>query len=94
MDAQTGYNLKPPIHEGRSGFRGLRAIIAFTFVLVSGPVDAQRQPVGDAGTTRGEFLRAIAPLDEPRGLCIDIPGHRDRVRVQAPLVVHTCKWNI
>lgn len=92
MGAQTGNNLKPPIHEGRSGFRGLRAIIAF--VLVSGPVDAQRQLVGDAGTAEGDFLKAMAPLDEPRGLCVDIPGHRDRDRVQAPLVVHTCKWNI
>lgn len=42
------------------------------------------------------FFRLTAPLDEPRGLCLDIPGHKDRVRTDAPLVVHSCKrgiWN-
>ena len=36
------------------------------------------------------FVKAVAPLDEPRGLCLDVPGHRSRVNVDAPLVVHTC----
>ncbi|NKB48086.1 MAG: hypothetical protein GKS02_01855 [Alphaproteobacteria bacterium] len=40
------------------------------------------------------FVRIAAPLDEARGLCLDIPGHRDRVNVTRPLVVHTCKWDI
>ena len=40
------------------------------------------------------LVRLIAPLDEPRGLCLDIPGHRDRVRLNAPLMVHTCKWGM
>lgn len=43
------------------------------------------------------FIRGVAPLDEPRGLCLDIPGHRDRVDVTRDLVVHTCKrdiWNL
>ena len=40
------------------------------------------------------FVKAAAPLDEPRGLCLDIPGHRSRVNVDAPLVVHTCKWGL
>lgn len=43
------------------------------------------------------FILAVAPLDEPRGLCLDIPGHRDRVNVTRDLVVHTCKrgiWNL
>lgn len=40
------------------------------------------------------FVRLIAALDEPRGLCLDIPGHRDRVNVKRPLVLHTCKWSI
>ena len=40
------------------------------------------------------FVKAVAPLDEPRGLCLDIPGHRSRVNVDAPLVVHTCKWGL
>ena len=40
------------------------------------------------------FVKAVAPLDEPRGLCLDIPGHRSRVNVDAPLGVHTCKWGL
>ncbi len=43
------------------------------------------------------FLRVIAPHDEPRGYCLDIRGHRDGVRLQSPLQVHTCKngmWNL
>ena len=42
------------------------------------------------------FLRVIAPLDEARGYCLDIPGHRAGVRIDSPLHVHTCKhgiWN-
>ena len=43
------------------------------------------------------FLRVIAPHDEPSGYCLDIRGHRDGVRLQSPLQVHTCKngiWNL
>ena len=52
-----------------------------------------------AQTTEKEvvFIKAFYPLDEPRFHCIDIPGHRDRVRTTAALVVHTCKegiWNL
>ena len=42
------------------------------------------------------FLRVIAPLDEERGYCLDIPGHRAGVQLESPLHVHTCKhgiWN-
>ncbi len=42
------------------------------------------------------FLRVIAPLDEARGYCLDIPGHMAGVRIESPLQVHTCKhgiWN-
>ena len=45
---------------------------------------------------QGEFLRVIAPLDEARGYCLDIPGHMAGVRLQSTLQVHTCKhgiWN-
>ena len=44
----------------------------------------------------GVFLRVIAPLDEARGYCLDIPGHMAGVRLESPLQVHTCKhgiWN-
>lgn len=37
------------------------------------------------------FLRLQAPLDEPRGFCLDIPGHRAGVRLERPLHAHTCK---
>ncbi len=43
------------------------------------------------------FIKAFYPLDEPRFHCVDIPGHRDRVRTDAALLVHTCKegiWNL
>lgn len=42
------------------------------------------------------FLRVIAPLDEARGYCLDIPGHMAGVRLDRPLQAHTCKhgiWN-
>ena len=42
------------------------------------------------------FLGVIAPLDEARGYCLDIPGHMDGVQIESPLHVHTCKhgiWN-
>lgn len=37
------------------------------------------------------FLRLQAPLDEPRGFCLDIPGHRGGVRLERPLHAHSCK---
>ena len=40
------------------------------------------------------FLKAFYPLDEPRFLCIDIPGHKSRVNTSRPLSVHTCKEGI
>ena len=47
-------------------------------------------------THEGEFLRVIAPLDEARGYCLDIPGHLSSVQLDSPLQAHTCKhgiWN-
>ena len=40
------------------------------------------------------FLRLVAPLDEPRGFCLDIPGHRAGVRLERPLHAHSCKHRI
>ena len=42
----------------------------------------------------GVFLRVIAPLDEARGYCLDIPGHRAGVQIANPLQVHTCKHGV
>ena len=47
-------------------------------------------------TYRDVFLSVVAPLDEARGYCLDIPGHSAGVRVGNPLQAHTCKhgiWN-
>ena len=56
------------------------------------PDAAESEQVND----QGEFLRVIAPLDEARGYCLDIPGHMAGVQIESPLQVHTCKhgiWN-
>jgi hypothetical protein len=48
-------------------------------------------------TENGVFLKAAFPLDEPRHLCVDIPGHKQRVRVKGYMMVHSCKegmWNL
>ena len=55
---------------------------------------AQTMPSQNVASPQEILLRIEAPLDEPRGLCVDIPGHRERVNVNRPLVVHTCKWDI
>ena len=56
------------------------------------PEVAESEQVND----QGEFLRVIAPLDEARGYCLDIPGHMAGVQIERTLQVHTCKheiWN-
>ena len=52
---------------------------------------------GQASDEDGVFLRIVAPLDEARGYCLDIPGHISSVQIESPLQVHTCKhgiWNL
>ncbi|MEM7470599.1 MAG: hypothetical protein AAF340_04545 [Pseudomonadota bacterium] len=42
------------------------------------------------------YIRSALPLDEPRHLCIDLPGHGSMTNPDAPFSVHTCKdgmWN-
>ena len=43
----------------------------------------------------GEQLKGLiqlkAPLDEPEFYCLDVPGFRDNVQLEAPLMAHTCK---
>ncbi len=56
------------------------------------PEVAESELVNDQGV----FMRVIAPLDEARGYCLDIPGHMAGVRLASPLQTHTCKhgiWN-
>lgn len=40
----------------------------------------------------GGYLRTAAPLDEPRGYCLDVAGFGANVRTDEPLRVHTCKY--
>ena len=48
--------------------------------------------VGAAPLAAAEGLIRLAdPLDEPESYCVDVPGFRDRVRLDAPLMAHTCK---
>ncbi|WP_299154968.1 RICIN domain-containing protein [uncultured Tateyamaria sp.] len=73
----------------------LCAIITF-----SGAQFASSQPAEpDAlnGADAATYIRSALPLDEPRHLCIDIPGHGDAVELDGEFIVHTCKdgmWNL
>jgi hypothetical protein len=40
----------------------------------------------------GGYLRTAAPLDEPRGYCLDVAGFGPNARTDEPLRVHTCKY--
>jgi len=35
-------------------------------------------------------IRLVAPLDEPRGYCVDMVGSKQRARIDRPLQAHTC----
>lgn len=37
------------------------------------------------------LIQLIDPLDEPQFYCVDVPGFRNRVNLDAPLMAHTCK---
>lgn len=37
------------------------------------------------------LIKLQDPLDEPELYCLDVPGFRDRVQLEAPLMAHTCK---
>ncbi len=68
-------------------FRYAISLIAVFFLISAGRSSAADEL----------FLRVIAPHDEPSGYCLDIRGHRNGVRLQSPLQVHTCKngmWNL
>ena len=74
---------------------GLCVVVACLSVVFSIPAFAPKE--AQAAGKDVVFIKAFYPLDEPRFHCIDIPGHRDRVRTTAALVVHTCKegiWNL
>ena len=69
---------------------GVDESLGYTDVVTSDV--SESEPVNEQGV----FLRLIAPLDEARGYCLDIPGHMSGVRIESQLHVHTCKhgiWN-
>ena len=37
------------------------------------------------------LIQLIDPLDEPQFYCVDVPGFRSRVNLDAPLMAHTCE---
>lgn len=77
----------------------LTTFASAAIALAPASTEAQRPPppLPLNGAENGVFLKAALPLDEPRHLCVDIPGHGSRVNVTRDLVVHSCKegiWNL
>lgn len=46
-----------------------------------------------AASAEGRFLRSSFDLGDPSGYCLDIPGFGPRMRKDAPIGTHTCKYN-
>ena len=47
--------------------------------------DVLTSEVAEQANDEGVFLRVIAPLDEARGYCLDIPGHMAGVRLNSSI---------
>lgn len=80
--------------EGGTWVMSMKSIFRHALFLIVGILGIAS---GNAAAAEELFLRVIAPHDEPSGYCLDIRGHRDGVRLQSPLQVHTCKngmWNL
>lgn len=71
---------------------------AMSVVLSYQALHAQQvepDPINQADTA--PYIRSALPLDEPRHLCIDLPGHGAQSNPDASFTVHTCKdgmWNL
>jgi|SaaInl5LU_22_DNA_1037371.scaffolds.fasta_scaffold08695_2 hypothetical protein len=65
-------------------FAQLLAIVSFAFCS---PIFAQAQ------SDTNNLFTLQSDLDEPRGVCIDIPGFRATIDLNVPVVAHTCKPN-
>ena len=44
-----------------------------------------------AADDSGDFVRLVAPLDEPEFYCFDLAGWGKNLRLDDPLQTHTCK---
>jgi hypothetical protein len=67
-----------------------------TSPVVTQEIVTSEVPAPEQANDQDVFLRVVAPLDEARGYCLDIPGHLSGVRLDSPLQAHTCKhgiWN-
>ena len=61
---------------------------------VAGAQPTEPDPINDADTA--PYIRSALPLDEPRHLCIDLPGHGSAADPDGAFGAHTCKdgmWN-
>lgn len=49
--------------------------------------------VSTSAAAQPAFLRSAAPLGDPRGYCIDVPGFGDSLDLDAPITTHSCKYD-
>jgi hypothetical protein len=49
--------------------------------------------IAAASEDTGKLFQLQANLDEPRGMCFDIPGFRASIDLNIPMQAHTCKSN-
>lgn len=49
--------------------------------------------IAAAADDSGKLFQLQASLDEPRGMCFDIPGFRASIDLNIPMQAHTCKSN-
>jgi hypothetical protein len=49
--------------------------------------------IATAAEDVGELFQLQGKLDEPRGMCFDIPGFRASIDLNIPMQAHTCKSN-
>lgn len=71
--------------------------LLLTAMLSHGAIAQPVEPAAVNGADAATYIRSALPLDEPRHLCIDPPGHGETVNLEADITVHTCKdgmWNL
>ncbi|MGI9235908.1 MAG: alpha/beta fold hydrolase [Woeseiaceae bacterium] len=62
-----------------------KSLVTCSFVLMTQLLTAA------AAAADGDFVRLVAPLDEPEFYCLDIAGWGDHLQLDDPLQTHTCK---
>ncbi|WP_162143770.1 ricin-type beta-trefoil lectin domain protein [Hellea balneolensis] len=72
------------------------ASIVFAFLLIQAAHAQSAEPNPKDQADQAPYIRSALPLDEPRHLCIDLPGHGASANPNGSFSVHTCKdgmWN-